>query len=259
MGRLASHRDPDVNEAVRIIEGDPLVAGRVLAAARSHFYSPARKPRDLRQAIMRLGIRTLRDIAMEVSLQGAIFEQPVYAETLRALGRHSRATAHAVPSVCRAAGVRFEHAFLAGLFHDIGMAGALLCMGQKSSTRATPEPTAVMEAVDDIHGSLGMEMVTAWDLPAQLRTVVWRHQEVEFHGVSLVDAACVCIAEDIVLDLGWAPSSPGGDGPPVGRLDRATPRALELGMSALGLDSRKKEQLTEDIAEHLDEIESLDR
>jgi len=256
MSRLASRPNPGVDEATRIIESDPLVAGRVMSAARSAHYSPVKKPADLRQAVLRLGVRTLRDIALDVSLQATIFERPVYADVLRALGRHSRATAHATPCVCRVAGVRFEHAFIAGLFHDIGVAGALLCVAEGDSGPC--DPLDVLAAVDDIHGALGMEMVAAWDLPRQLRTVVWRHQEAELYGSCLTDAACVCIAEQIVSELGWSLPTPPDPGNAGVRVDAVSVGAFELGQRTLELTADRMERLREEVEERLESVDDLD-
>jgi HD-like signal output (HDOD) protein len=224
----------------------------VMAAARSAHYSPVRKPTDLRQAVLRLGIRTLRDITLEVSLQAAIFERPVYVDVLRALGRHSRATAYAVPCVCRAAGYPFEHAFIAGLFHDIGFAGALLCVAGKQAAAPPYDARDVLVAVDDIHGSLGMDMVAAWDLPAQLRTTIWRHHEAELYGAPLADAASVLIAEQIVLELGYTLPAPLPGNGCLASVDHASTRVMERGQRILDLSGAQMERLSAEIEETLE-------
>ena len=254
--QLAARGMPSVDEVVCVIERDPLLAGRVFAVARSHFYSRSQAPSNLRQAVMRLGIYTLRDIAMEISVNDAIFDRPVFADALRALGRHSRATAHAVPCVVKASGVRFVDAFIAGLFHDIGAAGALLCIADRAQDGEVCNADTVLMAIDDIHGALGMEMVTCWDLPAELRTVVWRHHDVELHGMAMADAACVCLAEEMVNRLGWSfplvdPLS--ADDP---TLDAVAPDVLELGRRTLGLDEARLDDLTEEIEGRLERMDA---
>ncbi len=253
--QLAARRTSSVDETVSVVAGDPILAGRVFAVARSPFYSRSRRPRDLRQAVMRLGIRAIRDISMEVSLQSSIFDRPVFADALRALGSHSRATAYAMPSVARAARLRFEDGFIAGLFHDIGAAGALLCVADGTPDGEECDAGAVLAAIDDVHGALGMEMIASWDLPATLRTVVWRHQEVELHGLPLVEAACVCIAEQIATRLGRSfPSSDPGT-PNDRPLDCVSDAARERGMRALRLDEERLDDIAEEVERLLDEME----
>ncbi len=253
--KLAAGGSPSVDDAVAVVSGDPLLAGRVFAVARSPYYSRTARPKNLRQAVMRLGIRTIRDVAMEVSLQSSIFERPVFADALRVLGRHSRATAYAMPPVMRAAGVRFDDGFVAGLFHDIGAAGALLCIADGTPDGEECDAASVLTAIDDVHGALGMEMIASWDLPAALRTVVWRHQEVELHGVPILEAACVCLAERIASQLGrsFPCAEPGlPDGRP---LDSVTDRILDRGLRALGLTESRLDDITEEVELQLDEVD----
>ena len=55
-----------------------------------------------------------------------VFRSNDYADTMELLRRHSTMTAHLAKVVCKYSPVEGDFAFMAGLLHDVGIAGTLL-------------------------------------------------------------------------------------------------------------------------------------
>ena len=91
---------------------------------------------SLRDALMRVGLRTVRDLVMEIAMNMKVFRSPDYADTMDLLRRHSTMTAHFSKLVCNYSPIEGEFAFMAGLLHDVGIAGTLLALSDGASRRS---------------------------------------------------------------------------------------------------------------------------
>jgi putative nucleotidyltransferase with HDIG domain len=109
------------------IGADPVLAAKVLRTANSSFFGFLSKTADIGSAVVRLGVRQVRNVAMALSV-GKIFSGPAGKEgySRAELWKHSIAVGtmnEAMTAVCPAQGVRqvSGEALLAGLVHDIGI------------------------------------------------------------------------------------------------------------------------------------------
>jgi HD-like signal output (HDOD) protein len=117
--------DPDcsVDQAAKLIQAEPLLAARVVAMANSVTYNRSgREISDLRQAVARLGFRTLRSLAMSllVKQMSGQSSDPASKEIARRLWEH---TAH-VAALCHVIARRVTHqdpetALFAGILHEV--------------------------------------------------------------------------------------------------------------------------------------------
>ncbi|MEN8165476.1 MAG: HDOD domain-containing protein, partial [Acidobacteriota bacterium] len=95
---------------------------RKTCVANSAAYVGAVPCSSLQQAVSRLGLQMITEIAMAVSVRGRMFGNPRCAELLAALWKHSVLTAWFTKEIARAHGHNVEVAFLCGLLHDVGKA-----------------------------------------------------------------------------------------------------------------------------------------
>lgn len=117
--------DPDcaLDQAARLIQGEPLLAARVVATANSVAYNRSgREITDLRTAVSRLGFRTLRSLTMAV-LTRQMAGNPSGA-TQKLIGQLWTHTAY-VAAIAHLLARRVTHvdpeaALFAGVVHEVG-------------------------------------------------------------------------------------------------------------------------------------------
>ncbi len=167
---LSQRPDVAIKDVVELLERDSLIAGRVLKVACSAVYTSAAKITSLRDATMRLGLNTIRDLVMEITLGLRVFKSADYADTMDLLRRHATATAHLCRIVSKYTAIEAEFSFMAGLLHDVGIAGTLLALSDKKGSRkAPPDLIAIWPAVDRVHARAGELMANLWGLPPDIR------------------------------------------------------------------------------------------
>jgi HD-like signal output (HDOD) protein len=119
---LTSSDSSSAGDIERTVLVDPGFSAKVLRTANSAYYGLPRKVASIREAIMFLGLREIRNLALTVGVF-ELFAGKNDVESLRRRGwwRHSVDTAVASKSIARyARGVQAEEAYTCGLLHWIG-------------------------------------------------------------------------------------------------------------------------------------------
>lgn len=207
MELIALTRKPDVTyrEILNLLESDPLIAGRTLKIAESPVYARGEPVRSLEHALTRLGLSTLTDLFLQVSMSSRVFRSAAFAAPMEELRRHSVATAHAARLVCRATSLPDEYAFLCGLLHDIGAAAALLALGDTSPKQAAPLTVQqVRKPIWQLHAEVGREVCKLWKLPAEITMIVGHHHEPRIGGHVHPLAAAIHLADQLASQAGFA-------------------------------------------------------
>jgi putative nucleotidyltransferase with HDIG domain len=227
---LAMAQDPNfaVDKMVQVLGTDPVLAGRVLARVGSASMSGGRAPvRSLREAVTRLGMKLIRDLVLEAAMTMRVFRSPVYQGAMEAVRAHSVFVAELSRKVCQYTAVDAEYAFLAGLLHDVGVAGALLVATERGRKL---EPTVLWCALDRVHGEASETMARLWSFPAELTMVLRAHHEVEIGGYAHPLAAALAVADAMATERGRGAADGAGD--------RTAARRLDKARAALGFDAR---------------------
>ncbi|NNL84572.1 MAG: HDOD domain-containing protein [Myxococcales bacterium] len=202
--RLSQQSDVEIDDVVALLEQDSMIAGRILKLVQSPIYSGASPLSSLRDALMRLGLNTLRDIVMEIAMNLKVFRSDDYADTMELLRLHSSATAQLSKLVSKHTSVEGDFAFLAGLLHDVGIAGTLLALSdRKGSRKAPPDLIAIWPAVDRVHEHAAGLMAERWELPPELATAVTNHHQVLIQGKADPLAATLAVADDLAHGAGF--------------------------------------------------------
>jgi HD-like signal output (HDOD) protein len=256
---LSHQPEVDFADVVRLLEQDSMIAGRILKVVQSPMYSSASKLTSLEDALVRLGIRTLRDLVLEISMNVRVFKSPDYGDTMDLLRRHSMTTAHLSKIVCNYTSIAGEYAFMAGLLHDAGIAGTLLALSdRKARGTKPPDLIAIWPAVDRVHQRAAELMAGHWSLPSEISMVMGAHHQVILDGQPHPLAATVCIADTIAHELGCG-VIPKDDAVLTEMselekdcvrshtsVDRSTPKTLEHAMTALQLTDVQLDLIRED-------------
>lgn len=169
----------DANQIVQVIQQDPALAAKVLSVSSSALLGTASRGevRTIRDAVVKLGLREIGDIALGVAartLFGArgriasrLFlgsRQRLYSEALTVAF-----TAGALADLVRVA--RPDHAFLGGMLLDLGKAATLdviidLTLAGKLGHR--PDEAAVEAVLETTGPAVALHIAAAWNMPDYL-------------------------------------------------------------------------------------------
>jgi putative nucleotidyltransferase with HDIG domain len=234
---LAQQPEVDADKVVAIMRKDPMLAGRVLKIAQSAAFAPTTTITSLRDAVVRLGLRNLSEIAWEVSLGMRVFRSAAYSEPMEMVRRHSTACAHLARLVASFTPIASEYAFLCGLLHDVGMAAALILLGEQKNTGAGLELGMLAMALRQSHQELSAVVARLWRLPQDVQLVLGHHHEVVINGLVHPLAAVVALAEELTREVGLGIVLSGHD------CDMSSDTALAQARNALGFDQARMEKV----------------
>lgn len=269
---LALSQNPDVElkDIVGLLEQDSLLTAQVLKIVRSPIHAGTQQIRSLKDAVLRLGLRALRDMVLEVAMTLRVFRAPAYAATMECVRQHSIHVAHLARRVCRYTAIEGEFAFLCGLLHDVGVAGILVALSEGTERRgqgakSAPDLIAIWPALDRAHARAGERMAELWNLPPEVRMVIGAHHDVRIGDHPHPLAATVCLADEMLhrRKLGLVPDG-GEDTSDAGltclgahtSVDRTRPAVLSAARAALSLSDRQLELIERGLDELLDGSES---
>ncbi len=236
---LSQKAEVDVRQVVSVLEKDALLAARVLKIAQSAAYAARSTIPSLQDAVVRIGLRSLSDIAWEVSAGLQVFRSTAYAPMMEIVHKHATATAYLARQVAQFTSIATEYAFLCGLLHDIGMAAALIVLGDRKKDSEVVDEAMLVSILRQCHAEASQTIATLWKLPADVQLVLGHHHRVAIDGFVHPLTAVVAIAEDLARELGLGVSTGAGD------CDATDLVAIERAKKALGLDERRMVLLRE--------------
>jgi len=176
-------RTPDFElpEAATIIEGDPILAARLLRLANSAAMGGRDTMTTIIAAVTRLGAQKLRAFLIEVSA-ARLFESNDrrIVEASRGLWAHSVAVAVVSRDLMSIRGGGDpEMAYLGGLLHDVGkpIIASMLLDAERSLAQASKHSRWItgddwIAVVQRTHRKVGVQLVEHWDLPTEVQAAV---------------------------------------------------------------------------------------
>lgn len=184
----------DSRRLADIVQRDPSVAGHVLRISNSAAYAPSEPIVSLPQAVARLGMRTLSDIAIAAALGAKVFSVPGHEAEVRALWLHSAMTGAWGREVARHLRRNVEGAFLTGLLHDVGKP-VLLQAAVDLIAGGNAEEGAVELVVEEFHAEVGALLLSGWALPPWMANAIrWHHAPAQA-GAETDLAAMIALAD----------------------------------------------------------------
>lgn len=238
---LAKQPDVDIGQVVGVMEKDPMLAARVLKIAQSAAFASAGNIHSLRDAVVRIGLRNLREIVWEVALHMRVFRSQRYGGPMEQVRVHSISCAHLARAVSAFTAIATDYAFLCGLLHDVGMAAAIAVLGEDKVRHTPPDEAVLGQVLRACHPTASQVVASAWKLPMDVQLVVGHHHAVLVSGHVHPLTAVVAVADELACE--------GGRGVVLGeeRADRTDPATLERARSALQLDDRRMGLLRRDV------------
>lgn len=186
--RIIGEPDLDMNQLIQAISPDPAISLHVLRAANSALNSRGNEIQDLRRAVLHIGTREVGEIALGVASRSLFdlslkAEFEFYQERWHNLYLDTMAVAFGASQFAFENQLgRADHAFLAGMFHDVGKSlalrsvAALVMDGEVDS----PVPDRVLDALlERVHIEIGCDLHRLWGLPDYLTEICARHHDPE--------------------------------------------------------------------------------
>ncbi len=182
---MTTSDDADARKLADLIQRDQALASHVLRVANSPAYMPRTPIVSLQQAISRLGMKQLAEIAFSASVQARVFTVPGYQHEVRSLWEHALATAAYGREIARIKRHNVEAAFLCGLLHDIGEPIVLqLLVDLHKTFPEALEPAIIAAVMQAHHNRVGLLLATTWSLPPHV------HESILYHHDYLMAPTC---------------------------------------------------------------------
>lgn len=164
---LSQDPESDATAMAKLIQGDQSLAGHVMRIANSVAYTPLTNLVSLQQAVARLGMGTISEIALSASISAKLFKTPGYEQHSTAQWQHALATGLWAKEIARQTRSNVEVAFLAGLLHSIGRPASLQTildlLKQHDVTLSRDE---VMQLENSYQHQVSSMVVNSWKMPA---------------------------------------------------------------------------------------------
>lgn len=175
---IANDAEADVADLSDLIHKDQALASNVLRIANSAAYRTGEAIVSLRQAVMRLGMAVLSEIAMAACLQSDTFSTPGFDPTRKELLLHAFIAGGFARELARQKRRNVEVMFLCGLLHSIGRPVVLhlLCAmrrGQPATPLSEPEAVALMQ---EFQHRAAAAVTVAWNLPQQVQVAAVHYE-----------------------------------------------------------------------------------
>ena len=170
---LTQTEDSNAAELASLIQSDQTLAGHVIRVANSAAYSPVSSIVSLQQAITRLGMATIAEIALAATVNASLFNAPGFEALIQQRLRHSLASGLWAKEVARACRRNVEAAFLGGLLQDIGRPVTIQAASEiaaKLGSFIPPEGMALLEKT--FCRRMSITVVNKWEMPDSVQQVV---------------------------------------------------------------------------------------
>ena len=185
------------------IKSDPAVAAMVIKRANSAIYGGMGPVRSIPRAIIRLGMRSTRNIAASFSVLKLFVKEDKNLGFNRTwFWMHSLATGICAQLLASELNFKYpEDAFIAGLLHDIGkmimddfMSDEYYRALKMANTEGIPIRKAESSLFDVNHAYIGSKVAKTWEFPPIIVDAIEKHH----HYTQLANMGNVVSMNDIV-------------------------------------------------------------
>jgi putative nucleotidyltransferase with HDIG domain len=180
---LLTSEDVEVRKLVEILTADPAFSAQILRLANSPVFGFHSRIESLQHALVILGLRRVRSLAMTVAtanyMQAALKVQELYR-----CWRHTLACALVSEELARLCGQPEDAAYTAGLLHDVGRLGLLVAHPTEYAQLLRNASQSGLDTLDlerklfgADHCEIGRMLAERWNLPEDIRLAAGRHHD----------------------------------------------------------------------------------
>lgn len=165
---MTASKDPetDARKLAAMLQADQSMAAHIMKIANSPAYSSSGNLVSLQQAIARLGMSMISEIAVSISINAKMFEAPGFEKEIAKMWQHSLATALWSKEIARTCRKNVEAVFLCGLLHSIGRPSSLekivKVTGESENEFSREECVGLAEKYQQ---AFGQQIVEEWKMP----------------------------------------------------------------------------------------------
>lgn len=182
--------DPSLQKIGEIVSEDIAMSAKVLQLVNSSFFGIARRISNPIQAVMFLGLETVKALVLSVQIFAKWESRKVKGFEIESLWHHSMtvgAMARRLAETEQLSAREADEAFTAGLLHDVGkliLAASLPNAYQKvlaaSKAQRIPLWQVEEQAFGTTHAEVGAYLLGLWGLPTSIvEAVAWHHRPAE--------------------------------------------------------------------------------
>lgn len=213
--QLLVQQESSVDDVAALLMRDPQLCAKLLQVANSAFFSRRGRTLDLRPAIVRLGMNTIRSLLLSVE----VFDQSgAFAAVAGAELDMAQLEAQRLAELCErlSLGSRWSgQAYVVGLLADIGQLLLLLTTGHAwreckslALRQRRPLHEVERERLGVSHPEVGAYLLGLWGLPFGLAEAVAHHHTptgelVAHFNLSAVVAIAAALQGRITIDEPW--------------------------------------------------------
>lgn len=191
---LCQDPDGDASKLSTLIQSDPALAGNVLRIANSAAYAAREPIVSLQQAVSRLGMTAMGDIAVAAAVNNRVFNARGREADMKALRTHAAATGIWAREIARLRRRNVEAAFLTGLLHDVGK--PILLQAALEITKSAPvDEETLSNVIHSLHATMGAHVLNKWKLAHWMAAAIDGHHDIERAGEHSDLAATVQLAD----------------------------------------------------------------
>lgn len=186
--------DGDAAKLAGLIQQDQALASNVLRVVNSPTYRGATEIVALQQAIARLGMSLIREVALSVSIKAALNQPGPYDAQVQNAWQLALTSALWSKELARRCRKNVENAYLCGLLHNIGIPVVLHRLASLAGSDGEALP--VQEALSlarEFDAAAGVMLVKSWRLPPLVATCM-EHQNAFAAAAEDADLVAIVVA-----------------------------------------------------------------
>jgi len=173
---VAAQENADSRMIAELLRKDQAVAAHVLRVVASPVYSGRTQIVSLQQAVARLGVAKIREIALAIAFRVGVFKLKGFEGEITSMFQHSVGAAMFAQEIARATRRNVEDAFMCGLLHDVGRPVILQALVQILAEQKLRVPaSAVIAATGELHCEVGGALADSWGLPEAVEMSIRHH------------------------------------------------------------------------------------
>ena len=173
---LCGSEEPSIERITELVSYDQSLAAHVLRLAGSASMASVVEVRSLPEAVRRVGIRAIGDMAISHLTQECLGTHP-HPRLRELMGRAAAAGVYAYRIGCLTSSSG-EASLLPGLMHDIGRPLAIRTLLDAHDWTGVELTMEVIELLaEDLHVELGVRLARSWNLPLSVEVAVRYHED----------------------------------------------------------------------------------
>lgn len=206
--------NPEVspNDLNRVISLDPVLTGQVIKLVNSAYYSLVNQVTSLTRAIIMLGINTIKNLTLSLSIMGNIKNKDAFrAFTTDEFWSHSICVGVSAKLIASAAGIPInerEEFFVAGLLHDLGKIPLNSCyptdyMAVVNSVKTSHVPlhSAEQKVFGINHCQVGGIIAEKWTLNKNLADALNYHHSPDAEAIENKEFLTIITLADMIAHM----------------------------------------------------------